>query len=157
MLKEFEEFALKGHMIDLAIGVIIGSAFSTLVNALVSDIFMPLIGLVTSGVDFSNMFLQLSGEKKETLNAAKEAGATISYGHFITLLINFFLTAWVLFLFVKGLNKIRRKQDEVEQKSALSPEEHLLIEIRDLLAQKKGARTARRSRNTREEKPPVVP
>ncbi|AQX27521.1 MULTISPECIES: large conductance mechanosensitive channel protein MscL [unclassified Bartonella] len=137
MLKEFKEFALKGNMIDLAIGVIIGGAFGGLINSIVNDIFMPVIGLITGGIDFSNMFIQLAGEKKATLNAAKEAGATISYGNFITLFINFLIIAWVLFLFVKGINKIRRQQKEAENPTELSLEEKLLTEIRDLLANKK--------------------
>ncbi|WP_455475909.1 large conductance mechanosensitive channel protein MscL [Bartonella sp. B17] len=136
MLKEFKEFAIKGNMIDLAIGVIIGSAFGNLVNSIVNDIFMPIIGFITGGIDFSNMFIQLAGEKQATLSAAKEAGATISYGHFITLLINFLIIAWVLFLFVKGMNKIRRKQEEEEKPQKMSLEEQLLLEIRDLLAEK---------------------
>ncbi|CBI75913.1 Large-conductance mechanosensitive channel [Bartonella clarridgeiae 73] len=137
MLKEFKEFALKGNMIDLAIGVIIGGAFGGLVNSIVNDIFMPVIGLITGGIDFSNMFIQLAGEKKATLNAAKEAGATISYGNFITLFINFLIIAWVLFLFVKGINKMRRQQKEAENPTDMSLEEQLLTEIRDLLANKK--------------------
>ncbi|QEE11619.1 large conductance mechanosensitive channel protein MscL [Bartonella krasnovii] len=136
MLKEFKEFALKGNMIDLAIGVIIGGAFGNLVNSVVNDIFMPIIGLFTGGIDFSNMFIQLAGEKQATLSAAKAAGATISYGHFITLLINFLIIAWVLFFFVKAMNKIRRKE-EGENPKKTSSEEQLLTEIRDLLAKKK--------------------
>ncbi|UNF44160.1 large conductance mechanosensitive channel protein MscL [Bartonella krasnovii] len=136
MLKEFKEFALKGNMIDLAIGVIIGGAFGNLVNSVVNDIFMPIIGLFTGGIDFSNMFIQLAGEKQATLGAAKAAGATISYGHFITLLINFLIIAWVLFFFVKAMNKIRRKE-EGENPKKTSSEEQLLTEIRDLLAKKK--------------------
>ncbi|WP_102830560.1 large conductance mechanosensitive channel protein MscL [Bartonella bovis] len=135
MLKEFKEFALKGNMIDLAIGVIIGSAFSGLINSIVNDIFMPIIGFITGGIDFSNMFIQLAGEKKATLSAAKEAGATIAYGNFITLFINFLIIALILFLFVKGLNKMRR-QKEVAELKEMSLEEQLLTEIRDLLAQK---------------------
>ncbi|WP_019220624.1 large conductance mechanosensitive channel protein MscL [Bartonella senegalensis] len=137
MFKEFKEFALKGNMIDLAIGVIIGGAFGGLVNSIVNDIFMPVIGLITGGIDFSNMFIQLAGEKQATLSAAKAAGATISYGNFITLLINFLIIAWVLFLFVKGMNKIRRKQEEQESSKKMSVEQQLLSEIRDLLAKKK--------------------
>ncbi|WP_455477211.1 large conductance mechanosensitive channel protein MscL [Bartonella sp. B41] len=137
MFKEFREFALKGNMIDLAIGVIIGNAFGGLVNSIVNDIFMPIIGLITGGIDFSNMFIQLAGEKQVTLNAAKQAGATISYGHFITLLINFLIVAWILFLFVKGMNKVRRTQGEQENLQEMSLEEKLLSEIRDLLSKKK--------------------
>ncbi|WP_336278865.1 large conductance mechanosensitive channel protein MscL [Bartonella sp. CB175] len=137
MLKEFREFALKGNMIDLAIGVIIGGAFSGLVNSIVNDIFMPIIGLITGGIDFSNMFIQLAGKKQATLSAAKEAGATISYGHFITLFINFLIISWLLFLLVKGVNKIRHKQEKEENPKKMSLEEQLLSEIKDLLAEKK--------------------
>ncbi|ENN91350.1 large conductance mechanosensitive channel protein MscL [Bartonella schoenbuchensis] len=136
MLKEFKEFALKGNMIDLAIGVIIGSAFSGLINSIVNDIFMPIIGFITGGIDFSNMFIQLAGEKQATLSAAKEAGATIAYGNFMTFFINFLIIAWILFLFVKGLNKMRRQKEEVEKLKEMSLEEQLLTEIRDLLTPK---------------------
>lgn len=137
MFKEFKEFALKGNMVDLAIGVIIGSAFGGLVNSLVNDIFMPIIGFLTGGIDFSNMFIQLSGEKKATLSAAKEAGATISYGNFITLLINFLIISGILFLFVKGMNQMRQEQKKEKTPKTLSLEEQLLTEIRDLLTLKK--------------------
>ncbi|MHC5305753.1 large conductance mechanosensitive channel protein MscL [Bartonella sp. LJL80] len=137
MLKEFREFALKGNMVDLAIGVIIGGAFGGLVNSIVNDILMPIIGLITGGIDFSNMFIQLAGEKQATLAAAKEAGATIAYGNFITLLINFLIIAWVLFLVVKGLNSMRRKQEAAPEPAAVPRDEQLLTEIRDLLATKK--------------------
>ncbi|WP_455474342.1 large conductance mechanosensitive channel protein MscL [Bartonella sp. B30(2025)] len=137
MLKEFKEFAIKGNMIDLAVGVIIGNAFGNLVNSIVNDIFMPIIGFITGGIDFSNMFIQLAGEKQSTLNAAKEVGATISYGNFITLLINFLIIAWILFLFVKGMNKIRRQKEKEESPKKMSLEEQLLSEIRDLLISQK--------------------
>ncbi|WP_343358081.1 large conductance mechanosensitive channel protein MscL [Bartonella schoenbuchensis] len=136
MLKEFKEFALKGNMINIATGVIIGSTFSGLINSIVNDIFMPIIGFITGGIDFSNMFIQLAGEKKATLSAAKEAGATIAYGNFITLFINFLIITWILFLFVKGLNKMRREKEEVEKLKEMSLEEQLLTEIRDLLTPK---------------------
>ena len=110
MLKEFKEFALKGNMVDLAIGVIIGGAFGGLVNSIVNDIIMPIIGLITGGIDFSNMFIQLAGEPRATLAAAREAGATIAYGNFVTLLINFLIIAWVLFLVVKGMNRMKKKE-----------------------------------------------
>lgn len=135
MLKEFREFALKGNMVDLAIGVIIGGAFGGLVNSIVNDIIMPLIGLLTNGVDFSNMYIQLAGDPRPTLAAAREAGATIAYGNFITLLINFMIIAWVLFLVVKGMNKLKKKEEaKPEAVAELPREEVLLAEIRDLLA-----------------------
>ncbi|MBV2142442.1 large conductance mechanosensitive channel protein MscL [Falsochrobactrum sp. TDYN1] len=136
MLKEFKEFALKGNMVDLAIGVIIGGAFGALVNSIVNDIIMPIIGLITGGIDFSNMFIQLAGAPQSTLDTAREAGATIAYGNFITLLINFLIIAWVLFLVVKAMNRMKRKE-EAKPAPEAPREEVLLTEIRDLLAQKK--------------------
>lgn len=137
MLKEFKEFALKGNMVDLAIGVIIGGAFGGLVNSIVNDIIMPIIGLITGGIDFSNMYIQMAGAPQSTLSAAREAGATIAYGNFITLLINFLIIAWVLFLVVKAMNKMKKKEEELPAPEAVEPrEEVLLTEIRDLLAKK---------------------
>lgn len=136
MLKEFKEFALKGNMVDLAIGVIIGGAFGGLVNSIVNDLLMPVIGLITGGIDFSNMFIQLAGEKQTTLDAARKAGATIAYGHFITLLINFLIIAWVLFVIVKALNAMHRKQEAAPKLQEPPRDEQLLTEIRDLLANK---------------------
>ncbi|ERL99646.1 large conductance mechanosensitive channel protein MscL [Brucella intermedia 229E] len=138
MLKEFKEFALKGNMVDLAIGVIIGGgAFGGLVNSIVNDIIMPIIGLITGGIDFSNMFIQLAGEPKTTLAAARDAGATIAYGNFITLLINFLIIAWVLFLVVKAMNRMKKKEEAKPEPEAPPREEVLLTEIRDLLAKQK--------------------
>ncbi|MGU3574507.1 large conductance mechanosensitive channel protein MscL [Brucellaceae bacterium C25G] len=137
MLKEFKEFALKGNMVDLAIGVIIGGAFGGLVNSIVNDIIMPIVGLITGGIDFSNMYLQLAGAPQSTLAAAREAGATIAYGNFVTLLINFLIIAWILFLVVKGMNKMKKKEEEAPVAEAVIPQEELLLtEIRDLLAKK---------------------
>jgi len=137
MLKEFKEFALKGNMVDLAIGVIIGSTFGGLVNSIVNDILMPVIGLITGGIDFSNMFVQLAGQPQATLAAARQAGATIAYGNFITLLINFLIIAWVLFLVVKGLNTLRHTSGQKPETKPLPHNEQLLTEIRDLLSQQK--------------------
>ena len=111
MLKEFKEFALKGNMIDLAVGVIIGGGFNALVSSLVNDIVMPFISLFTGRLDFSNMFIALDGNSYATLDAAKEATSTIAYGSFITGLINFLLTAFVVFLVVKQMNKLHRKKE----------------------------------------------
>jgi len=135
MLKEFREFALKGNMVDLAIGVIIGGAFGGLVQSIVNDILMPIIGLITGGIDFSQMYLQLSGEAQPTLDRAREAGATIAYGSFITLLINFLIIAWVLFMVVKAMNRMKRAEPAAPP-PAPPREEVLLEEIRDLLAKK---------------------
>ena len=104
---EFKEFIMRGNVIDLAVGVIIGGAFGAIVSSLVDDIIMPVISLLTKGIDFSNLFIQLGGgEKFATLEAAKEAGvATIAYGNFIAAVINFLIMALVIFLLVKGINK----------------------------------------------------
>src|SRR6476661_3750412 len=106
MLKEFKEFALRGNLVDLAIGFIIGAAFSGLVQSLVNDIIMPIIGFITGGVDFSNMYIQLSGAPAANLADARKAGATLAYGNFITLVINFVIVAFVLFLIVKAINQM---------------------------------------------------
>jgi large conductance mechanosensitive channel len=137
MLKEFREFALKGNMVDLAIGVIIGAAFGGLVQSIVNDLIMPVVGLITGGIDFSQMYWQLSGAPAATLDDARKAGATIAYGRFITLAINFLIVAWVLFMVVKAMNRLKRKQEAAPPPAAPTKEEALLREIRDLLAAKK--------------------
>jgi large conductance mechanosensitive channel len=134
MLKEFREFALKGNMVDLAIGVIIGAAFGGLVQSIVNDVLMPLIGLATGGIDFSQMFVQLSGAPQPSLELAREAGATIAYGNFITLLINFLIVAWVLFMVVKAMNRLKRQPPPTPAEKPR--QEVLLEEIRDLLAKR---------------------
>jgi large conductance mechanosensitive channel len=135
MLKEFREFALRGNLVDLAIGFIIGAAFSGLVQSLVNDIIMPIIGVITGGIDFSNLYLQLAGEPQPTLALAREAGATIAYGNFITLVINFVIVAWVLFIIVKAINRVKRAPPPAAP--APPPREQVLLEeIRDLLAKK---------------------
>ena len=137
MLKEFKEFALKGNLLDLAIGFIIGAAFTGLVQSLVNDIIMPIVGLVTGGIDFSNMYIQLAGAPAATLADAKKAGATIAYGNFITLVINFAIVAWVLFLVVKAVNQLNRKPPPAPAAPAPPPRQELLLEeIRDLIAKK---------------------
>ncbi len=134
MLKEFKEFALRGNLIDLAIGFIIGAAFSGLVQSLVNDIIMPIVGRITGGVDFSNLFIQLSGEPQPTLALARQAGATLAYGNFITLLINFLIVAFVLFLIVKAVNRVMPKPKPASDEPP--KQEVLLQEIRDLLARR---------------------
>ena len=137
MLKEFKEFALKGNVLDLAIGIIIGAAFTAIVSSLVDDIIMPPIGLVTGGVDFSQIFVVLDGEGDfNTIEQAKEAGAvTWNIGLFINAVIKFVIVAFAVFLLVKAINRLVRKQ---EQKAAEAPKPaedvQLLREIRDLLA-----------------------
>lgn len=136
MLKEFREFALRGNMVDLAIGIIIGAAFSGLVQSIVNDIIMPIIGRITGGIDFTNKYIQLAGDPQPTLDAARKAGATIAYGNFLTLLINFLIVAWILFMIVKGMNTLKRQQAKLPEPAA-TPEDILLLrEIRDQLAKK---------------------
>jgi large conductance mechanosensitive channel len=111
MLKEFKQFALKGNMIDLAVGIIIGGAFSTLVSSLVSDVIMPLLSIITSRVDFTNWFIALDGGKYASLDAATKAGApVISYGLFISGVINFLIMAFVVFIVVKWINKLKKPE-----------------------------------------------
>lgn len=108
MLKEFKKFAIKGNMMDLAVGVIIGGAFNSLVSSLVNDIIMPILSLFTGKLDFTNWFIALDGKKYETLAAAQEAGvATVNFGTFISGVLNFIIMAFVVFLIVKGMNKLR--------------------------------------------------
>ena len=132
MLEEFKKFALRGNVVDLAIGVIIGAAFGGIVNSLVSDILMPVVGAVTGGLDFSNYFVPLSSKvTADSLVEAKKQGAVLAWGNFLTLVINFALIAWVLFLVVKLMNHLLRK--EAEKTAPLSKQEQLLAEIRDAL------------------------
>jgi large conductance mechanosensitive channel len=132
MLKEFKEFAMRGNVVDLAIGVIIGAAFGKIVTSLVSDVLMPPIGLLLGNVDFSNLFLNLNGSY-DTVEAATTAGAPIvKYGLFINTVIDFVIVAFVIFLVVKGLNKLKKKQ-EAAPPPGPSAQEKLLMEIRDVL------------------------
>ena len=111
-LKEFKEFALKGNMIDLAIGMIIGSAFTALVTKLVDSMIMPLISLVTGKIDFENMFVPLAGQTTKVYSEAVEQGAVLAYGSFITAVINFLIMAFVVFIFVKQMNKLKKAEPE---------------------------------------------
>jgi large conductance mechanosensitive channel len=136
MWREFKEFALKGNAFELAVAVIIGLAFSKIVDSIVNDIIMPVIGAVTGGLDFSNYFLPLSGSvTAETLSAAKEQGAVLAFGNFVTVVVNFLIIAFILFLVVRTMNMFKRKQPVPV---ATPPKiEVLLAEIRDLLASKR--------------------
>jgi large conductance mechanosensitive channel len=114
MLQEFKKFALRGNVVDLAIGVIIGVAFSKIVDSLVNDIIMPIIGRVFGGLDFTNYFIGLTPAASEapTYDAAKKAGATLGYGSFITVSVNFIIIAFVLFLVIRGINRVMRKEKD---------------------------------------------
>ncbi len=115
MLKEFKEFAMRGNVVDLAVGVIIGGAFGAIVTSLVNDIIMPPIGILVGNVDFSNLYINLSGGAYESLAAAQEAGAaTINYGLFINAVINFLIVAAAIFLLVKGINQLQREEEAPE-------------------------------------------
>lgn len=139
MLSEFKKFAVKGNVVDMGVGIVIGAAFTTIVKSFVSDIVNPVIGIFTGGIDFSNLFLNLSGEKIATLAEAKEKGlAVVTYGNFLNAVVAFLIVAWVLFLVVKGVNRLRdaleNPEPEPEPDPEPSAEEKLLTEIRDLLA-----------------------
>jgi large conductance mechanosensitive channel len=132
MLAEFKKFALRGNVVDLAIGVIIGAAFSGIVNSMVGDVIMPIIGAVTGGIDFSNYYVPLSAKvTATTLVEAKKQGAVLAWGNFLTVTLNFIIIAFVLFLVIRGLNKLARKEEE--KAPALSKTEQLLTDIRDQL------------------------
>lgn len=136
ILNEFKEFAVRGNVVDLAVGVIIGAAFGNIVTSLVGDVFMPVIGAVAGGLDFSNYFIPLSSAvTADNLADAKKQGAVLAYGSFITIAINFLIVAAVLFLVVRGINALRRAEAE-KPPAAPSKAEVLLTEIRDLLAKR---------------------
>ncbi len=132
MLEEFKKFAMRGNVVDLAIGVIIGVAFGAIVNSLVADIIMPVIGAVTGGLDFSNYFIPLSSKvTADSLVEAKKQGAVLAWGNFLTIAINFVIIAFVLFLIVKLMNRMVKK--EAVKAPEPTKQELLLAEIRDLL------------------------
>jgi len=132
MFKEFRDFALRGNVVDMAVGIIIGAAFGTIVKSLVSDVIMPPIGLLLGNVDFSNLFITLSGAAQPTLEAAKKAGATtLNYGAFVNTVTSFIIVAFCVFLLVKQMNKLKKKEEE--QPAEPPKQEVLLEEIRDLL------------------------
>ena len=136
MLQEFKKFALRGNVVDLAIGVIIGAAFGKIVGSLVDDIIMPVIGRVFGGLDFTNYFLGLTpaASQAPTYDAAKKAGATLGYGNFITVSVNFLIIAFVLFLLIRGMNRIIREEERAAPPPAPpTKDQELLTEIRDLL------------------------
>jgi large conductance mechanosensitive channel len=130
-MSEFKEFALKGNVMDLAVGVIIGGAFGKIVDSLVNDVIMPIVGRIIGNVDFSNFFLPLSGQADKSLEAAKKAGAVLAYGNFLTILINFIILAFIIFMLVKQMNRLKK---EAPAAPAEPPEDvKLLKEIRDAL------------------------
>ncbi len=136
MLKEFKDFAMKGNVVDLAIGVIIGAAFGKIVTSLVEDVLMPPLGFVLGKVDFSSLFLQLSGTTVSSLAEAKKAGIpVIAYGNFLNQVVNFIFVAFAIFILIKQINRFRR-EEPAPPTPELSTQEKLLTEIRDLMQQK---------------------
>lgn len=144
MFQEFREFAIKGNVLDMAVGIVVGAAFGTIVQSLVNDVMMPPLGLLLGGVDFADLFITLSEGSVpgpyETLSAAQEAGAvTINYGAFINTVLSFLIVAVAVFLVVRSFNRVRRRKEEVAREEPapaqreLSAQETLLVEIRDLL------------------------
>lgn len=135
MLKEFKEFAMRGNMVDMAVGIVIGAAFTSIVNSLVKDVMMPPIGYLTGGIDFSNLFINLSGGHYDSLKAAQDAGAaTINIGLFINALIIFLIVAFALFMVIKLINQLKRQQEQEPEEPPAPPREvQLLEEIRDAL------------------------
>jgi large conductance mechanosensitive channel len=132
MLEDFKKFAMRGNVVDLAIGVIIGAAFGAIVSSLVGDIIMPIIGAVSGGFDFSNYFVKLSPNvTADSLAEAKKQGAVLAWGNFITIVINFLIIAFVLFLVIRAITRLQKKEDAAPPKP--SKEVELLTEIRDLI------------------------
>ncbi|MDU6877624.1 large-conductance mechanosensitive channel protein MscL [Clostridium tepidum] len=129
IIKEFKEFAVKGNAMELAIGVVIGSAFGKIVTSLVEDIIMPLVGLLIGGIDFTNL--------KFTMNFSEKASVSIKYGNFIQAAVNFLIISFSIFLFIKLINKFKKKEEVVKEEPKMSNEEVLLTEIRDLLRENK--------------------
>ena len=137
MLEEFKKFALRGNVVDLAVGVIIGAAFGAIVTSLVGDIIMPIVGAITGGLDFSNYFVPLSAKVQSGLSYAdaKKQGAVLGYGQFLTVAINFMIIAFVLFMAIRGINKLKKKEEE-KPAAEIPADVKLLGEIRDLLARR---------------------
>ncbi|SIT77222.1 large conductance mechanosensitive channel protein MscL [Pontibacter indicus] len=136
MMKEFKEFAMRGNVMDLAIGIIIGGAFSGLVNSVVNDVVMPVVGLAVGDMDFSNLYVPLSSAVPQglALEEARKLGAVLAWGNFITVVLNFLILAFIIFMIVKGINKLKRKKVEAPSvPPAPTKEEVLLTEMRDAL------------------------
>ena len=143
--EEFKKFAMRGNVVDLAVGVIIGAAFGAIVNSLVGDIFLPIVGAITGGLDFSNYFIPLSRSvTADTLAEAKKQGAVLAWGNFITVTINFMIVAACLFFVVRAINRLKHEEAE-KPDPPLTRQEALLQNIRDLLAKNDGNAVPRSS------------
>jgi large conductance mechanosensitive channel len=138
MLKDFKDFAMKGNVVDLAVAVIIGGAFGKIVESMVGDIIMPIIGAIFGGLDFSNYFFGLSSAvTNPVLVEAKKQGAVFAYGSFLTVTVNFIIVAFILFMIVQAMNRLKRREEaKPVEAAAIPPQEMLLTEIRDLLARR---------------------
>lgn len=135
MLKEFKEFAIKGNMVDMAVGIVIGAAFTSIVNSLVNDIIMPFVGFLTGGIDFSNIFVNLGDGEYASLKAAQDAGApTINIGLFINACISFLIVSFVLFIIIKNINRLKNEADKDDAEAPEPPRQEVLLEeIRDAI------------------------
>ena len=143
VIDEFRKFAVKGNVVDMGVGIVIGAAFTSIVNSLVRDIIDPVLGVVTGGIDFSNLFVNLGPGAYDSLAEAQAAGApTLNYGHFVNAVISFLIVAWVLFFVVKATNRLKRRAEEAPA-SPTTPEPaadvRLLTEIRDILSRREDA------------------
>ena len=131
---EFKEFALKGNVMDLAVGVIIGGAFGKIVGSLTDDVIMPIVSKIFGGLDFSNYFIPLAGQTELVLAEAKKQGAVLAYGNFLTIAINFVILAFIIFMMVKQMNRLKRETPAAPAAPAATPEDVLLLrQIRDSL------------------------
>ena len=136
-VKEFKEFAMKGNVMDMAVGVIIGGAFGKIVTSLVSDVLMPIIGKLTGGISFTDLFVTLGDGEFKTLAAAQEAGtAVLAYGQFIQNIIDFIIIAFCIFLMIKGMNKLKKQEEPAPEAPAGPTTEELLADIKDILKNK---------------------
>lgn len=139
-ISEFRDFAMKGNVVDLAVGVIIGGAFGKIVDSLVSDVIMPVVSKIFGGLDFSNYFIPLAGQTATTLAEAKKAGAVLAYGNFVTIALNFIILAFIIFSMVKTMNRLKREEPAVAEPPAppAPPAEDIVLlrEIRDALAKR---------------------
>ena len=134
MLRDFKEFALRGNVVDLAVGVIIGAAFGKIVDSVVGDLIMPLVGKVLGGLDFNNYYIPLAGQTATNLADAKKAGAVFAYGSFITVALNFAILAFIIFIMVRQINKLRASTPPAPAPEPATPEDVVLLrEIRDAL------------------------
>jgi large conductance mechanosensitive channel len=136
MLKEFKAFAMRGNVVDMAVGIIIGAAFGRIVSSLVNDVLMPPIGMITGGLDFSNLFLNLGGDSYDSLAAAEAAGAPIiKYGLFINNIIDFVIVAFAIFMVIRAINRLKKREEAAPPPAPPEPsaEAKLLTEIRDVL------------------------